>query len=336
MPEEKKEKVPVEPVEEVVEEASDESIVIDENFDDSDTEGDVIPGNTLVNDLTEDDDLEAVTTPSDQGDSSTPDQDGADEGESEPDEVDDLIDKATRGQQKRIDKLTAQRSERDDEISSLRDEIDQLKTKVEAPDGDKSYTYAQLDDAYDDAYQKGDTKLMAEIRKHERENIKKELRTEYTSAQNQNKTNVNQINNQWKQVHKTFVAYSDPEQTGEFYPGSHNELNIMKEDSKLFQLSKATYLANPEYQKSPNGLLQAVQEAFNSIIKVRTHKKANNAETDRLRTKVKKLNREKSQGSASGIKPQNTAPKKPKTAKDELDDFVKMRNKNALGFVAQK
>ena len=332
----KKEVVAVEPVEEQPVslddiENQDEPAVIDANIDDSDHEGDIVPGMGFENDVEE-----GVPEP-DPVDPSTTEPDSADTEQSEEtDEVDDLISKATRGQQKRIDKLTARNSEKESEIQGLKDQVAALTQKVDAPDKDSTYTYAQLDDAYDNAYKDGDTKLMAEIRKHERENIKKELRDEYTTAQKQNQTNNDHINNQWKQVHKTFVAYSDPEQTGEFYPGSHDELNIMSENSKLFQLAKANYTSNPDYQRSPNGLIQAVQDAFNAIIKVRTQKKAGNAETARLKNKVKKLNREKSQGSASGIKSQDTTPKKAKSPDEDLADFVAMRKRNSLGFVAQK
>lgn len=249
------------------------------------------------------------------------------------DPVDELIERTRSKMEKRIDKLTAQKGSLIDENESLKNEIKELRSRIdkfEASNPNKqeqTYTYEQLDKAYDKAYQDGDVELMKEIRRHERENIKRDLREEYINsvknAPDPSGLTKDQID-EWKNVHRTYIVYSDPKEP-EIYPGSHKELNILNPESKLFILAKNKYQTDPSYHVR-NGMIRAVSDAFRDIIKIRGIQPASkNSVEEKLKEKVKKLNLRTSQGSGKNLSGTKRDIQRPKTSKEELDDYIKFR-----------
>ena len=250
------------------------------------------------------------------------------------DPVDDLLERTKKGMQKRIDTVVAQKGELATKNTELESKVEKLERELNAIKENKVdvkqervYTYEELDSAYERAVSDNDIELMKEIRKHERENIKRDLRKEYSDTLNVSDTEMKRINSEWKEIQNNFIVYSDESQP-ELYPGSRNELNISNPDSKLFQLAKAKYQTDSRY-KRPNGMVQAVADAFREIITIRVNpnNKTKLSKEEVLVNKVKKANLKTSQGSSTAMRSETQSVSKPKSKSQELSDYIAERRR---------
>ena len=306
-------------------EESTEEITTDDDASEKEFDGEIAPEDEI--------ELGPITVTEEQPEESSTSDKTADDTETEEsdNEPKDEVDKAIYGMQKRIDKVTAQKGEKDAQIATLQAQIAELTKKVDAPAQkaeDKVYTQEQLDTAFDKAFEDGDTALMQEIRKHERSNLKRELETKYKPAEQQNQLTPQQ-QKETDQVVRQFGKYADKSIT-EVYPGSHQELDIMDPSSALRRMAMAKYHGDPKTYHQDGGMVQAVVDSYTEILNIRMGVKAKqkNTEDALLRNKVKKLQREKSQGSSSAMAGRkNNAPKKPRTQSDTTKDYVAGRKK---------
>lgn len=252
------------------------------------------------------------------------------------DPVDDLLDKTRNGMQKRIDKLTAQKKDRDSENEQLRSRLDNLdrelrslKDNGEKPKdsvSERQYSYEELDKAYEKALADNDMELIREIRKHERENYFRDAEKMVNKSQTASADEVKRLNSEWKEVTNRYVIYSD-ESGPELYPGSKTELNINDPNSKIVQLASAKY-KNDERYRVPNGLVLAVSDAFKDILTLRASSSKKTVSNETLKKKVNKMNLKTSQGSSSSMKQDvSTEPSRPKSKKQELDDYIAERRR---------
>lgn len=252
------------------------------------------------------------------------------------DEPVDEVDKAIFGMQKRIDKITAQKGETNAENAALKAEIAELRRSIEtikdSPTQTKRvYTDEELDRAYEKAFEDGDVNLMREIRKHDRDNIKRELETKFKPVQSQN-TLTPQQQRETEHIQRQFGKYADTS-INEIYPGSHAELDIMSPTSALRRMAVAKYQQDPKTYQVDGGMVQAVVDSYTDILNIRMGVTAKQKKVDEtlLKNKVKKLQREKSQGSTSAMAARkDTTPRKAKTQADETKDYVAERKKVLL------
>ena len=245
----------------------------------------------------------------------------------------DEVDKAIFGMQKRIDKVTAQKGEKDSEITALKAQIEELtksvKTIADGKPETKVYTQEQLDKAFTEAYADGDVALMQEIRKHERENLKREMETKYAKPTQTEQQFTPAQQKEANTIERNFGKYADKTIT-EIYPGSHTELDIMNPTSALRRMAIAKYQSDPKTYSQDGGMIQAVTEAYTDILNIRlgVKTKQKNVEDTLLKNKVKKLQREKSQGSSSAMGARkDSKPSKPKTQSERTKDYVADRKK---------
>ena len=307
-------------------EESTEEITTDDDAGEEEFDGEIAPEDEI--------ELGPITVTEEQPEESSTSDKTADDTETEEsdNEPKDEVDKAIYGMQKRIDKVTAQKGEKDSEIAELKAQIAELTKSVasvkEGKTSDKIYTQEQLDTAFEKAFEDGDVALMQEIRKHERENLKRELKVKNEPAQQQNQLTPQQ-QKETDQVVRQFGKYADKSIT-EVYPGSHSELDIMDPSSALRRMAMAKYHGDPKTYHLDGGMVQAVVDSYTEILNIRMGVKAKqkNTEDALLRNKVKKLQREKSQGSSSAMAGRkNNAPKKPRTQSDTTKDYVAGRKK---------
>ena len=248
----------------------------------------------------------------------------------------DEVDKAIYGMQKRIDKVTAQKGEMSSENAALRAEIAELRKSVEGISNkttntpEKIYTEEQLDDAFEDAVENNDLKLIREIKRHYKANADRAASAKYgnTQANTQNQLTPQQ-QKETDQVVRQFGKYADKSIT-EIYPGSHNELDIMDPSSALRRMAIAKYQGDPRTYQNDGGMVQAVVDAYTEILNIRmgVTAKQKNTEDALLRNKVKKLQQKQSQGSSSAMaSKKDNSPKKALTQKEAALDYVKSRKK---------
>ena len=325
----------------------DEAVEIAEEVQEEDTQDELTEEKTTDEDASLAEDFDGEIAPEDEielGPITTTDESAEDESASETpsdetneetvdaEEPKDEVDKAIYGMQKRIDKVTAQKGEKDAEIARLSAQIEVLTKSVDTiKDGkpaEKIYTDTQLDDAFEEAVADGDMKLIREIKRHYKANAEREAQAKNPQAQTQNQLTPQQ-QEETNTVVRNFGKYADKSIT-EIYPGSHTELDIMNPTSRLRRMAMAKYHGDPKSYSHNGGMVKAVTEAYTDILNIRLGVKAKqkNAADTLLKNKVKKLQREKSQGSSSAMGARkNNTPKKSKTKSQQTIDYVAERKK---------
>jgi len=324
----------------------DDAVEIAEEIQEEDTQDESTEENTTDEDASLIEDLSGEIAPEDEielGPIVTTDESTEDESTSETTseqtdkesveaEPKDEVDKAIFGMQKRIDKVTAQKGEKDTQIAKLEAQVAELTKNVdtikEGKTPEKIYTDVQLDDAFEEAVADGDMKLIREIKRHYKANAEREASAKHPKPQTEQQFTPAQ-QKEANTIERNFGKYADKTIT-EIYPGSHTELDIMNPTSALRRMAIAKYQSDPKTYSQDGGMIQAVTEAYTDILNIRlgVKTKQKNVEDTLLKNKVKKLQREKSQGSSSAMGARkDSKPSKPKTQSERTKDYVADRKK---------
>lgn len=241
------------------------------------------------------------------------------------DKTDDQTEEDKTNLQKRMDSLYGKSKNLEEENASLRDEISRLKESDSKSTGKKEYSKAELQTAMKNAIIDQDADLMMAILDYQGQQIEKKLIRKYESEQQKNVEQSKQKAMEMASIVEDYGKYSNAGNS-EIYPGSREELDINNPDSTLVRLAVKLYKDPKRAGKynRPGGAHLAVADALNMIITGRLSKSSpETKETKRLKNALKKERRKRSITSTGKALKQETAPPKPKTDKERLDEYIK-------------
>lgn len=246
------------------------------------------------------------------------------ETDDEQESVEDFLDNTEKKDpmQKRIDQLVAR-------AKSAEERLQAAEAKLETPKSDKQeFTKTQLKTAMKKAWEDGDPDLMMDIMDYRVEQVKTSLRKEYEDEQKKYVEQAKSRNNEWTNVVESYGYLSAPDEP-EIYEGARTELDLKNAQSLLYQV--ATYFFNNpdektrQYYQQPGGQKLAVADALTQILRKRRGLAPKDKEKDKLKRALAKEKRKKSLSGGSPGKETDTTPKRPKSAKESMDEYMRER-----------
>ena len=221
----------------------------------------------------------------------------------------DLADKAKSSEQERIDMLEEKLKEALDRLATYERRTDESSKPKE-----KVYTDEELAIAERKAIEDGNMELLVEVTKQRMKNLERNLVSRYEREQQEKAKQLTERAKQWALIESKYSS-DDP------------RFDIRNPKSQLYKLAEMLY-TDPKMSKmyrGPNGMEQAVADAFLKLTRTIRSKKIKSPKEKRLE---RRLAKERAKGKiVTGKSTKGSFQKKVANKKSELDEYLEERRR---------
>jgi len=274
-----------------------------------------------------DEELEKLIDKSEEGEEPETSESEEESSESPEEETDEIEEILSNRAQKRIDKLTAEKKSSIEENELLKAKIAELETKVNSvtekkTPQDEPITDEQLARAINKGIEENDATVIVDAINYVAERTKKQTIKEQQEAQAANAKKLQAQQAEWQSITEDYSPKTYQLESLKVDP----DFNISNPQSKLFRLADAIYKKNG-YQSVEKGQTRAAREAYSILLerKLAGDTVPKKDETEGLKNRLGKEQR-KTRPLSGANSVGDTKPKEI-TSENELEDYVKSRNK---------